>query len=168
MVWILQWCSDGDINCTLWSNSTDALMQACSEIEEDILSNWDLAEEFIHEAASEITNSINTGDYDKAVSLWNDFQCMYHDDCPQTYLIAERQLATIKPVLQNLILGEFTEADLEDEEDDDCPDTLPSLQTDGATCRGPCKQFNEYASADRMDGTYHCTQCKTFQGMFTP
>lgn len=128
------------------------------------MSNWDLDEEFIHEAAKSITDCINAGALDVAVEKWNDFQCEFHDDCPQTYLVAEYEIETRKPALKTLILSDFESDEEEEEEEDDSV----IMEVSGATCRGPCKQYNEYAYPDRLDGTYHCSQCKTFQGMFKP
>lgn len=36
----------------------------------------------------------------------------------------------------------------------------------GATCRGPCGNYNEYAYANKRDNTYICQQCKMMSQVF--
>lgn len=98
--------------------------------------------------ADDIDDMMNRGQLAEAIRRWNDFQDDQNSDHAQYYFVSKKS-----------VLGEGSVAS---------PSGGASFiaTSNGATCRGPCGQFNEYAQADRADGTHICRQCSTFQHIF--
>lgn len=166
-VWILEWHTDGDYHATIWQTEKDANIQACSEIQDAIAAEMDLDDEEVHGIAKSILDHMACGDFASAINEWNDYQG--ETDRPSFYCISEKVINTSPCAIQSWVLGDFKSADDDEDEDEEDEqnkiDTLPPMQLPGATCRGPCKTYNEYAYADRMDSTYLCYQCKTFKSI---
>lgn len=165
MVWIVDY---EDINTatyttTVWDDKVGAYKDACACIVDDINNDWDFSDSDSFAAAKDIEKHISNQEYVEAVTRWNDWASLFDagiywnihfedvldiTDAGTPGTIAWPQAATVVP---------------------DPPETLPTgfvATTTGATCRGQCNQWNEYANADKADGTYLCTQCKTFQTIF--
>lgn len=151
-VWVLEWSYpyDTETNVTLWSTKEEAQKKACTEIQARIDSDWDMDEETQKDYAENIDDKITRKKYAEAMSLWADYQDNYNDDHAQYWTVYSREVLT----------GSL-------------PGPAPTIvavnyksSTPGATCRGPCKNFNDYAYADQPDGTYVCFQCNTFQHIF--
>lgn len=151
-VWILQWDYpyDMDSNITVWTTQKAAQEQALKEINEKIDNSWDMDDADMFNYAEEIEVLEGAGKLKEAIDKWNDYQMSFNDEHAEYY-----------NVLQKPILGGGTA---------DASVTIASgpyqASSPGATCRGSHKEYNPYAHADRADGTYLCTQCKTFGHIF--
>ena len=150
-VWVLEWSYPYDMenNITVWSNQVDAQKQALNEINELISNDWDMDDIDASSCADDINDKIKRGQYTEALKRWNDYQDEYNSDYAQYWHVYSRELLSSDP--------------------SELPKITPTAYratTSGATCRGPCKQYNDYAYADSPDGTYVCHQCSTFQHIF--
>lgn len=152
-VWVLQWeyPYDMETNITLWTTQKAAQQQALNEINEKIDSDWDMDEPDMLSAAEEIEQFQDSGKLTEAINRWNDYQNNYNDDHAEYYSVFKREVLN----------GEGS-----DEVVTSAPPIAYKASSPGATCRGSHREFNPYAYADRPDGTYLCTQCKTFQHIF--
>lgn len=153
-VWVIEWScrDDGDSKVTIWSNQIDAQKQAVKEISQFINGSFDFDDPNDESCAEDFNDMVRRKDYDAALRRFNDHQDDHNSDYAQFWFVSK------KPILS----GTGQTANL----------TGSSIQSsshahsNGATCRGPCKQHNEYANADKSDGTYVCRQCKTFGTIF--
>jgi hypothetical protein len=147
-VWIVRWehPDDMEVNITLWTSEQDALKQALSEIQNEIDNNWDMDDTYQSQYADEIKRLSGLGKLRQAMVAWNDYQDNHNDEYGEWYSVSKQEVLSM--------------------DDEVVTSALPVAfkpSTTGATCRGPCKQYNEYAYADRRDGTHLCRQCSTFQ-----
>jgi len=168
---VLTWHNtDGDFNATLWSSEEEALIQGCSEIQDSILEDWDLTEERIHDAAKAILDAIINGAYAQAIDKWNDYQCSECEDYGSYYRVEVKDLLSGACVKKATLMPFGYTGDPDDDDgkllSPDDHIVYPTIN--GSTCRGPCKEYNEYANSDMADGTHLCTQCKTFSSIFKP
>jgi hypothetical protein len=176
MVWILTWenPTDGETAVTVWDTDNAARKQACSEIQDDILNGWDMTD---YEAASQaklINDAIARCNYSRAMEYYNEWQS--DRDYGTFYYVCEKSLLTPQDARDpdvfdedffEALVSEDDDEDEEDEEEDEEVDDSPyQASVPGATCRGPCKSYNNMAYADKRDGTYCCYQCKTFSHIF--
>ena len=149
-VWVLEWSYpyDNEHNVTLWTTQSEAQEQALKEIIDVIANDFDMDDVHASSCADDIDDMMRRGQRDEAIQRWNDFQMEYRDDQAQYYYVSKKE-----------VLGAGAKAS---------PSGGASFiaTSNGATCRGPCGQFNEYAQADRADGTHICRQCSTFQHIF--
>lgn len=164
MVWIVEWTQPGQhaSNVTLWPSEQEALASACSDIMADIKENWDLGDGETNDMAVRISDECAAMNFREAISLYNDWESEgYNFEWMQQYSVYEREIHTTVPPIQLLKpLGTTTIPAP--------PSSPPFVPTsEGATCRGPCKSYNEYASADSPDGTYCCYQCKMMGQVFS-
>lgn|SRR5574337_39124 len=152
-VWILKWDypSDFENNITVWDSEEAALEQAATEIQDKITDGWDQDDPDQMRYSESISEFAKHKKYREVVQEWNDYQDNYNDQFGEWYLIWEEEVLTGKNVTPRSILPD---------------DASYTASSPGATCRGPCKQHNNYAYADRSDGTYMCHQCSTFQHIF--
>lgn len=151
-VWVLQWeyPYDMETNITLWTTQKAAQQQALKEINERIDNDWDMDDPDMLTHAEKIEELMDAGKLKEAIDVWNDYQNNYNDDHAQYYGVFSRPVLTADP----------------DEVVTSAPPIQYKATTAGATCRGSHKEYNPYAYADRPDGTYLCTQCKTFGHIF--
>lgn len=176
MVWVLRWSNVDDVKVTLWQTQMLASMQGCTELQEFIEHNWDMS---IVEQASEaqfINNLVSAQQYMDALQYWNNCELNNDSiDC-QFWVVEELEIldytkcntpTIFAPDYFTSLLDDEEDEDEDDEDDSTAPSTQPSapLQLPGATCR-KCHTKNEYAYADRLDGTYVCRQCSTFKSIF--
>jgi len=152
-VWILQWeyPYDIDSNITVWTTEKAAYEQALKEINQKIDNDWDMDEPDMFNHAEEIEILEGQGKLKEAIDKWNDYQMNFNDEHAEYYNVLQ------KPVLNGP--GSTVTAQT-------LPPVAYQASSPGATCRGTHKEFNPYAYADRSDGTYLCTQCKTFGHIF--
>jgi hypothetical protein len=148
-VWVLLWeyPADPDTNVTLWTSQKAAQQQALSEINDHINSQWDMDEPDAYNCAEEIRTLEQAGKLQEAIEKWNDHES--EQDYGQFYTVMKREVIAGD--------GEVIPA---------TPPVAYKASSPGATCRGPHREHNPYAYADRPDGTYLCTQCKTFGHIF--
>lgn len=101
--------------------------------------------------AEEIEVLEGAGKLKEALDKWNDYQSNYNDDHAIYYSVVCKQVLSGdgEEVVTSAALSAPFKA-----------------SSPGATCRGSHKEFNPYAYADKPDGTYLCTQCKTFGHIF--
>lgn len=165
MVWIVEWSFEGEINISCWSTKNEALSQAAFEIMDLINFDWDLSDPDIETIAREINGFCLNGDYESAVMTFNESQDGLNS--PTYYAVYERPIlvGVKKP---NLILFADPPDDDEEEEEEAPPTPRQPYQatTPGATCRGPCGNYNEHAYADMPNGTFCCYQCKMMSQIF--
>lgn len=153
-VWVLQWDYPLDMehNITLWVDETSALQQACTEIKQKIDGDWDMDDSDMEEAAQKFDTQLTGKNYRAAIGVWNRFQEDFKDDGGEWYSVIKYEVLG-----SSAIQGGCR------------PPSSPvayRASSSGATCRGPCKTYNEYAYADQPDGTHMCRQCSTFQHIF--
>jgi hypothetical protein len=176
MVWVLTWenPSDCETTITTWDNEKAARKQACSEIQDDIQSNWDMSDFDCAQQAQMINNCIEQGRYDRAMEYYNEWNG--DADYGTFYHVSHKTLLSTSDASDPMVFDEGffaallpddDEEDEEDEEEDEEVDDSPyQASVPGATCRGPCKSYNDMAYADKRDGTHVCYQCKTFAHIF--
>jgi hypothetical protein len=152
-VWVLQWeyPYDMESNITLWSTEKAAYQQGLHEINEKIDSDWDMDDPDMLNHAEKIEELVDKGDFREAFAVWNDYQNNYNDEHAEYYAVMMREVLN----------GEGS-----DEVVTSAPPIPYKASSPGATCRGSHKEYNPYAYADKPDGTYLCTQCKTFSHIF--
>lgn len=158
-VWVVEWSYpyDMETEVSVWDNENDAYYHACEEIKSRIDSDWDMDDETQQETAEQFDNHFHPGvlntvlQMTRAIRIWDDYQNDYNDEHAQYWHISKKSVRRL---------------------DESGAPTLPpppmnyKASLAGATCRGPCGQFNDYAYADRPDGTHLCRQCSTFQHIF--
>jgi hypothetical protein len=144
-IWVLEWShpNDGENNVTVWERQEDAQRQALKEIADVITNDWDMDDVYASSCADDIDDMVNRGQLGKAISRFNDYQDEHNSDYAQYWFVSKKE-----------VLGANGKR------------TNEHVHSNGATCRGPCKQHNPYANADKSDGTYVCRQCKTFSSIF--
>jgi len=149
-VWILEWSYpyDSENNVTVWTNKKDAQRQALDEISDLMTNNWDMDDEHAAACADDVEDMTRRGHLDEALRRFHDYQDEYNSDYAQYWHVYQRDVLT------------------GDQSTSSSATTSYQASTHGATCRGPCGNFNDYAYADRADGTYVCRQCSTFQHIF--
>lgn len=151
-VWIKQRedISDLEVTVTVWASEQEALKSTSQEILKKIASEWDMDEDHMSNAAEAIDEEIAAKHYRSAMDLWNDFESNYNDDYASYFSVYKRDVLSSDASLPTTI----------------SPPAPYKATASGATCRGPCGQYNNYALADRADGTHVCYQCSTFQHIF--
>lgn len=150
-VWIAQWdyAYDDEHNVTVWASEAEALKSVCDQIEDNITNNWDMDNEEQSQCADEITALQSQNKYREIIQKWNDYQSESDDDHAEYWSVSRK----------NVLTGDGEAVTLS-------PPAVYKPTTSGATCRGPCGLYNNYALADRADGTHVCYQCSTFQHIF--
>jgi len=173
MVWIVEWQQPevSDFKVTVFARESDAFMQVAHDIMEQVM-DWDLSDSDIEAIARSINDYVSVGDYKNALSKFNDDQATLDTDQEQFFFVYERK-ENIGAQAPNLIIFSDVDEDEEDEEEDE-DETIPptarsgdfKTSVPGATCRGPCGNYNPDAYADMSDGTYCCYQCKLMSQVF--
>lgn len=156
-VWLAEWEYPDDMehNVEVWSNEQEALQDVCNDIQTSI-DDWDLNDpdtEYKEEKLqfiAEFQDSVSRRELRMAMEAWNDFQSNYNSDYGEWYSVTKKEVGggNVAAVGQAV------------------PVIAYKASVAGSTCRGPCKQYNEYAYADRPDGTHVCHQCSTFNSIF--
>lgn len=150
-VWVVEWScpSDGETETTIWDNETDALKAACKEIGDHIQSTFDFDLSSDESCAEDFNDMVQRGQFKDAMRRFNDHQDDYNSDYAHYWFVQKKTVLTGSGA--HTISGRTASN---------------FASNNGATCRGPCKQHNPYANADRSDGTYVCRQCSTFKSIF--
>jgi len=150
-VWVLEWSYpyDNENNVTLWVSQDDAQRQALKEINELISNDWDLEDDSAAACADDINDMTARGQLGEALKRFNDYQDENNSDYAQYYFVTKKQVLSWSG----------------DKSKTRTPVAYKATSS-GATCRGPCGQYNEYAMADQPDGTHMCRQCSTFHHIF--
>ena len=178
MIWVLEWDypGDGDSNVSLWDTEENACKQACADIIDYINDHFSLANDPDHyQAAKEIQDYIDNGEYAQAVKHWNYCDANCDSERRQFWTVYKRDTLDDSHV-SSFHRIEFPYQKDEDEGEDEDERVVNKNHNDsarkafiaskhGATCRG-CKQYNEYAYADNSDDTYECYSCKSYHRMF--
>jgi hypothetical protein len=140
-IWVLEYNYFSDYTTTvkLFATEKDALAQALKEAKRHISNEWDLNDEDISAEFDKIAEFENNGMLRQALETFNDFEGDQDDS--KVWLVYSKTVSGVE---------------------DSTPKLAYKATTSGATCRGQCKNYNEYAYADRPDGTYVCHQCSTF------
>lgn len=150
-VWVLEWSypCDMETNVTLYASQEDAYKHACKEIHNIISSDWDMDDEHQKDAAELFDANLSSKKYELAINVWHEYQNDYNDEYAQYWTVYSR------PVIGEELIGEVV-----------LSKPVYKATSSGATCRGPCGNYNEYAYADQSDGTHVCYQCSTFKHIF--
>ena len=163
-VLIFEDTDNGETYTSLWDDGDAALRQAVSEILADVNDSWDLDDSEVLALAKEMNDYAMNGDLPKVMELWNEDQ---NGRGGRYWSVQEKDICTAADASPIVFLS-FTDEDEEDDEEveeEEEGDSAPYLATtQGATCRGPCKNVSQDAYADRRDGTYCCWQCKLMGG----
>jgi hypothetical protein len=179
MVWVIEWSypSDGESNVTVWDGEKSAAKQACSEIQSRISDDWDMTDYDQASSARQINDYVSAGQYLKAVKYWNNCSSNCDSDYAMYWEVREAQVGDLSGASEPIVFDPdyFTALlDSEEEEEDDGildaefeeVDEAYQASNPGATCRGPCGQFNEYAYANKRDGTHVCHSCRMMSQVF--
>lgn len=171
--------ADNDYSITLFHTEFYAYQQAAYEIHNLIVMNWDMSDPISAKDAKMFNDFIIDKDYSGAVDYWNgcDGNCNDNVYGPEYWFI---ELADIH--INGMVPKEFDSSfllGLTDGEQSNgvVPNTVPKVMTledgdghqstvSGATCRGTHQEYNDYAMADRKDGTYLCHQCRVLRKAF--
>lgn len=150
-VWIAEWDYSYDMehDVSVFLTEKDALEDVLNSIEDIISNHWDPPNEPDQQQyADEIEELRRQGKLREAMDKWNDYEANFNDEQAQYYSVTKKKVSGVSTPQAELSTHVYTPT------------------STGATCRGQCKQHNEYANADRADGTYVCRQCLTFQHIF--
>lgn len=153
-VWVAEWDYPYDMehDVNVFLTEKDALEDCLNSIDDIIDNHWDPSNDSDQQEYMDEINSLrNQGKLREAMDKWNDYEANFNDEQAQYYSV------TRKPVKGGSSCSVIPSASVA---------STYTPTTSGATCRGPCKTHNEYANADRADGTYVCRQCSTFQHIF--
>jgi len=164
---------DGENNVTIWDNEDDAYKQAANDIQYTIKDRWDMSNETERDDAREINEKIKAGAFKSAVIYFNkcdtndcDSHESWHVSCEDTRVNASDP---------QVFADDYFASDDDEEHtcDENCDDWKAQSEDvyqateSGATCRGPCGGYNEYAYADKRDGTFVCYACKIMSQTFS-
>lgn len=174
MVWLVEWSrgagtAESETKVTCWSSEGDARMSACRNILSDINKNWDLDDDDQRDSAKSINNLCALGSLKEAISEYNDWNANLDDYESQRFLhVHEEKVQTFSG---GLCLLHISDPDDEEDEEEDLAsnhveEEAYQASTPGATCRGPCGNYNPDAYADKRDGTHVCYQCKMMFQVF--
>lgn len=165
-MWIFSWEQHGqyDSRISIWNTEADALVAAGSQIMNEI-SWWDMGVPEISKKAYEISDKCAAFEWRAAINLYNDWEAMKPAEYSCFISVYESKVKSNPPSVA--LLRPLPATAAPQTSTPVRPATAPFKATkEGATCRGPCKEFNEYAYADSPDGTYCCRQCKWMGQVF--
>lgn len=169
MVWVVEWQQpEYGYKVTVFATEADATSSACYDMMEEVR-DWDLSDSDLEEVAKRINDYVLVGDYKQALREFNNNQGNSGSENAMYFFVYERQPIVGGKNPRTIIFQDTEEDEGEDEEEDeeeDAPETPYTASIPGATCRGPCGHFSEYAYADRRDGTYCCYSCKMMSQVF--
>jgi len=169
MVWIVELDRPGqcEVDIFVWDTERNALYAAAADIL-DCVRDWDLSDYDAHERATDINNAVACGDYRNAIQLYNDWESEQNQEYSQYFSVYERDIQTSRITPTLMLIPDLDSEEEEDEEDDDCEEENEPFEAahPGATCRGPCNNYNPDAYADKYDGTYCCYQCRMLSQVF--
>lgn len=182
MVWTLEETfEDNSTNVTCWNSQLAAQTQACAEIQSRIMDDWDMSDFASATEAKKINDHIKNNNFGRAISTFNIYVSNSNSGGIVYYYVVERTEQNLFDATSPSIFDDdFFEALVSNDDDEDEDDSDSSLDDDselsesspyqasdpGATCRGPCGQFNDYAFADKPDGTFVCHGCRLMSGAF--
>lgn len=150
-VWVVEWSSrdSGDTEITLWDNKLDAQRKAVRDISNYMNRSFDFDVDHDEACATDFNDMVSRHQYDDAIRRFHDHEDDYNSDYAQYWNVYKKSVLTGNGGIAS---GSGSSSTI--------------IHSNGATCRGPCKQHNPYANADQSDGTYVCRQCKTFKHIF--
>lgn len=168
MTWIVDWSQPEqyDHNVTAFHDEHDAYRQACHDMMNEVV-NWDLSDPEVEAVARRINDYVLVGDFKNALREFNDDQGETGSEFAQYWRVYElKELIGSRQPLTLTLPDPPDDEEEEEDEEEECPSTPWVAATPGATCRGPCKAYNNMAYADQRDGTYVCYQCKLMSQVF--
>lgn len=180
MTWMLTRCNTDNYVKSIVTFSKQILAEThgCATILDYIRNEWDLSDVDRNKKATKFNDFLTRNEYENAIEYWND-ECAFLDAEANYWHVDERhdrQTAWTPHLLTPQELGHsVTYANV-------TPTVVKKIQSltkddflgvpvwkptsSGATCRGPCKQYNEYATADKQDCTYICKGCQMMSSVF--
>lgn len=164
-MWVCSWEQHGqfDSNISIWNTEADALVAAGSKVMNDV-AWWDLSKPDVSQRAYEISDKCALMAWREAIDLYNEWECRKDTSVSCYISVYEKRVKSSTP---SVALLRPPPASPQSVMPPVRPTSAPFKATkEGATCRGPCNQFNEYAYADQPDGTYCCRQCKWMSQVF--
>jgi hypothetical protein len=166
-IWLVRYhdTNDGTVCVTLWDTRVGAYMDVCAAIIDDINTDWDFNNVAAVTAARSIEDFIRLQQWEDAVECWNEWSDQ--NNIGIFWEIFQEGICTIADV--NVPAAILWPATPQTNSNNNTPTPVPVASAScgsGATCRGPCGQFNSYADPDQANGTYVCSQCKTFGSIF--
>lgn len=157
----------GNTNISIWDNDIDAYKQAAHDMQYTIKDSWDMTNIYERDDAREINDRIKCGRYESAIKYFNN--CSSNDGDRKEYWYVRAENPQTNACDPQIFADDYFASD--DDDDCDCDDKnsieeVYQATESGATCRGPCGCYNEYAYADKRDGTFICYACKMMNSMF--
>lgn len=156
----------------------EAQLFICSKILEQI-SSWDMTNFALASAAQSLNSEIKSKNYKDAIFFWNEDYNLYCNGVNANgmgnpypsrkwHTIIYHDVGTIDASVIKTLDDSFFTALLPKEEtnSENISDIEYKAIDPGATCRGPCGQYNEYAYANKKDGTFVCKSCQMMSQVF--
>ena len=159
--------NSGDRNVTVWSDELSAQKQAVVELLDYISDTWTLTDQETRDVAVRINDLAKQGAYISAMEEYERWELnKAHGPDGISWSIESTDLNSQFNVTPMTFIDFTPPADEEEDKSYWNPNLVnpPGAYqptTCGATCRGTCTAWNEYAWADRADGTYVCYSCKS-------
>jgi hypothetical protein len=141
-----------EVNITIYNSKEEALQSACADMVDVINNHFDfqIAKEL--QVAEEINELLDNKQYQSALTKFNHY-VKYHwmINHHRSFHVYEKDIH--KAFRIKKIRFPYT------------VDTSYELE-EGATCRGPCGQYYEYAHPDQSNKTFVCQSCKLMSAFF--
>lgn len=131
-------------------------------------------------SARDINDLVINGEWESAVRHWNDCDSNANSSYAEYWTVSKHDTSQ-PPTRAIILLSSSFLNDSDDEEEEEVissvagPTKVQALEDgdpgfvaglNGAICRGTHQEYNDYATADRRDGTYLCQQCRMFRTCF--
>ena len=168
MTYILEWSYpySGENYINIFDSEEAALKQACSEIVDHINETFDLfGDKECILVATDIQRLLDNSNYSDVVNYWNSSNINCDTDHSQYWNIYHRKIKTDSDIYS---IGKINFPNLSDEneiEEESKPNIFVATES-GAKCRC-CNNYNEYAYADNVNGTYECYSCRSMKNIFS-
>lgn len=160
--------SDADnepLDTSYWENEETAWKEAAHCVQRKIYYGFNMSDVNQANIAKDINELVKNSNFKGAVKRWNRVGTTYDE----TYF----NITSVDPLKDYdasdpMIFDDshFIALLPDKDEEDDIDDAPVTAIVSGATCRGPCKQHNSYANADRKDNTYVCRSCQMMSQVF--
>lgn len=175
-VWVLRRELDAeDDKVSVWASPDAAYQQAAADIQDHVDLYWDMALMEYAEEAFEINELVRQSLYADVIFFMNNSDVNMDSTDPAFWSVSQRDVSVF-PVAPTIFLpSRYTAKALANpllnpnQSGGGIPPVLASptqvpeyiATVSGATCRGPCGTHNEFAYANKPDGTYVCYGCRT-------
>jgi len=174
-VWVLRRELDAeDDKISVWASPDAAYQQAAVEIQDHIDLYWDMSLIEYADEAFEINELVGQRLYADVIFQMNNSDINMDSTDPAFWSVSQRDVSVYPSLPTVFTPSRFTAKALANPNQltlgaGGIPPVLASpvqvpeyvATVSGATCRGPCGLHNEFAYANKPDGTYVCYSCRT-------